>query len=145
MKIVSRSVGVRKFWLRQRKVLKKQYLLTSFSMPKVMNYKTGLYKTLSTICSSYKMTLLTTLSCFQWQFLLPQICFLHELSSYCLELIMSSYYCQGKEVDANLINLPSSALGRDTGMGRRPTSFSDGYDWQVNNKHFAADIIIQER
>eukprot|EP00075_Anas_platyrhynchos_P005876 XP_012961907.2 regulator of G-protein signaling 22 [Anas platyrhynchos] len=39
---------------------------------------------------------------------------------------------QGKEVDANLINLPSSALGRDTGMGRRPTSFSDGYDWQTS-------------
>lgn len=58
---------------------------------------------------------------------------------------MSSYYCQGKEVDTNLINLASSALGRDVGMERRPTSFSDGYGWQVNNKHFATDTIIQER
>ncbi|XP_066847330.1 regulator of G-protein signaling 22 isoform X3 [Anser cygnoides] len=39
---------------------------------------------------------------------------------------------QGKEVDTNLINLASSALGRDVGMERRPTSFSDGYGWQAS-------------
>ncbi|OXB62337.1 hypothetical protein ASZ78_015081 [Callipepla squamata] len=42
---------------------------------------------------------------------------------------------QGKEV-------ASSALGHQTDVERRPTSFLDGYGWQVDNKHFVTDITI---
>lgn len=58
---------------------------------------------------------------------------------------MSSYYWQDKEVETKLISLSSSALVDETGVERGPASFSDGYGWQVNNKHVATNITIQER
>lgn len=57
---------------------------------------------------------------------------------------MSSYW-QGKEAETKVISLSSSALVDKIGVARGPASFSNGYGWQVNNKHIATDIITQER
>ncbi|XP_010073242.1 PREDICTED: regulator of G-protein signaling 22, partial [Pterocles gutturalis] len=52
---------------------------------------------------------------------------------------------EGKEAGTKLTSLSSRALVDEIGVERGPAPLSDGYGWQVKNKHVARDIITQEK